>query len=411
MSRSKHEMADIIGIFGEKLRKSGQINAWQKKTLTDLGHCRTAILGGHLEACTTCGEVRISYNSCRNRNCPKCQSLEREAWILGRETDLLPVIYYHVVFTMPHEMNGLCLRNPAKMYNILFQSAWETLQKFAADEKHLGAKTGATMVLHTWGQNLSLHPHVHCIVPGGGLDKWGNWIKVKSRSDRFLFSIKAMSVVFRAIFLKKISKSLANDELILPDPECSGHFFDPILLKKWWSDLYKKTWVVYAKRPFGGPKQVIEYLGRYTHKTAISNHRILDVTEKTVKFAYKCYKSGGEKKEMTLDGVEFLRRFTLHFPPKDFRRMRHFGILSNGQKAKSLAACRKSLQPNEAAKPKPTRQELRAVALTKLLDGRPPNWCFCCKTPTMVRVGDVPAQPRAPPNSLPIWIKSEEKLA
>ena len=408
MSRPMWEMADVIARFGEPLRQSGHVGAWQKKTLTDLGQCRTALLGGHVDACTGCGQLRVSYNSCRNRNCPKCQSLEREAWILGREADLLPVVYYHVVFTIPSELNGLCLRNPRFMYGTLFDSAWATLQKFAADPKWLGAQTGATMVLHTWGQNLSLHPHVHCIVPGGGLDAQGCWQKSRAGGDRFLYPVKAMWRVYRAIFMKKLCAALELGELVLPESE--PEFYDPKAYPAWKNARYAQPWVVYAKRPFGGPKQVIEYLGRYTHKTAISNHRLLEVTDTAVRFSYKDYRSEGKRKEMALDGVEFLRRFTMHFPPKGFRRMRHCGILSNAQKGKALAACRQSLAPNEVAVLKKTRQELRAAALVKLLDGRPTNWCACCKTPTMVRIGVVPPQSlpficraRAPPGPMPHW--------
>jgi hypothetical protein len=408
VSRPAWEMAEVIALFGEQLRQSGQVGTWQKKTLTDLGQCRTALLGGHVDACTGCGQVRVSYNSCRNRNCPKCQSLEREAWILGREADLLPVVYYHVVFTMPSELNGLCLRNPRFMYDTLFDSAWATLQKFAADPKWLGAQTGATMVLHTWGQNLSLHPHVHCIVPGGGLSAQGCWQKGRAGGDRFLYPVKAMWRVYRAIFMKKLCAALECGELVLPEPE--PEFYDHRAYSAWKSARYAKPWVVYAKRPFGGPKQVLEYLGRYTHKTAISNHRLLELTDTAVRFSYKDYRSEGKKKEMTLAGEEFLRRFTLHFPPKGFRRMRHYGILSNAQKGKALAACRKSLRPGEILAPKKTRGELRAAALAKLLGARPPNWCACCKTPTMVRIGVVPPQTlpfiygaRAPPGTMPHW--------
>jgi len=405
MSRPKWEMSDVIALFGEKLRESGQVNTWQKKTLTDLGQCRTSLLGGHVEACTGCGTLKISFNSCRNRNCPKCQALEREAWILGREGDLLPVVYYHVVFTLPSELNGLCLHNPQFMYDTLFDSAWATLRQFAADPKWLGAKTGSTMVLHTWGQNLSLHPHVHCIVPGGGLDAHQKWQKARAAGDKFLYPVHAMWRVYRAIFMKKMCVALEAGKLVLPDDETALHA--PASYRKWKNQLHSKPWVVYAKRPFGGPKQVIEYLGRYTHKTAISNHRILDVSEQGVRFAYKDYRDKGKKKEMTLEGVEFLRRFTLHFPPRGFRRMRHYGILSNAQKSRALATIRANLSPNQIVEPKRTRKELRAVALTKLMEGRPMNWCPCCKTATMVRIGVVAPQARAPPNVLPVWLPLE----
>ena len=263
-------------------------------------------------------------------------------------------------------------------------------------------------MLHTWGQKLRLHPNVHCIVPGGGLGAQGCWQKSRAGGDRFLCPVKAIWRVYRAIFMKKLCGALESGELVLPESE--PEFYDPRAYSAWKNARYTKPWVVYAKRPFGGPKQVIEYLGRYTHKTAISNHRLLEVTDTSVRFSYKDYRSEGKKKEMTLDGVEFLRRFTMHFPPKGFRRMRHYGILSNAQKGKSLAACRQSLAPGEADVPKKTRRELRAAALVKLLDGRPANWCACCKSPTMVRTGIVPPQSlpliyraRAPPGPMPHW--------
>jgi hypothetical protein len=397
VSRIRHELSEVIRLFGAGLWSSGQINAWQKKTLTDLEQCRSAHLGGHVDTCTSCGTLKISYNSCRNRNCPKCQSVERESWILSRETDLLPVVYYHVVFTIPSELNGLCMHNPRFMYDCLFDSAWQTIEQFASDTRWLGARTGATMVLHTWGQNLSLHPHVHCIVPSGGLAADGSWQNSRGGGNKFLFPVKAMSKVFRAIFLKKLSVYLESGYLVLPKGDEMLHY------KSWKSELYKKAWVVYAKRPFGGPKQVIEYLGRYTHKTAISNHRLLDVSEAGVRFAYKDYRTAGKRKEMTLDGQEFLRRFCLHIPPKGFRRMRHYGILSNAQKGTALEAIRKQLLPSALPVVKQTKKELREVAIQKLLDGRPSNWCACCKTATMVRIGEIPKQTRPPPCELPYW--------
>lgn len=399
------ELSGIIGRFGPKLKVEGRINAWQKKALTAIEQCRTAALGGHVDACDACGTLRISYNSCRNSNCPKCQSLERECWIVAREHELLPVTYYHVVFTLPAGWNGLCLHNPRFLYDALFESAWATLQKFAADPQWLGAKGGATMVLHTWGQNLSLHPHVHCIVPGGGLGANGAWTGAKGGGDRFLYPVKAMSRVFKAVFMKKVCPALESGLLALPAGE--PHFQQPSGYRRWRNSLYQKPWVVYAKRPFGGPKQVVEYLGRYTHKTAISNHRILEVTDTTVRFAYKDYRAEGQKKEMTLDGVEFLRRFCLHIRPKGFRRMRHYGILSNALKATTLAACLQSLYPKgdkaEAPRPKKDKKRLRQAALQRLWKGQDPDLCTCCKAGRMVRVGAVPPQARAPPGAMPRW--------
>ncbi len=402
------ELSDIVNLFGNKLRSSGHINGHQKKVLTAVSACRTSELGGHVDACDGCGVMRISYNSCRNRHCPKCQGLEREAWILGREDDLLPVTYYHVVFTIPLEINGLCQHNPRFMYDCLFESAWETLQQFAADERWLGAKTGATMVLHTWGQTLSLHPHVHAIVPGGGLKSDGTWQRVKSRSDKFLYPVRAISAVFRAIFLKKLLPQLEAGFLTLPPDNPA--FFDRNLYRNWRGNLYKKGWVVYAKRPFGGPKGVVEYLGRYTHKSAISNGRILSVSETDgVSFSYKDYRTEGAKKVMNLSGEEFLRRWCMHILPHGFRRMRHYGITSNALKTNALAACRADLgvQVEVKAAAKLTRnerrRELRARARERLSDGKPTDACPCCQVGRMIRVGVVSRQPRPPPGNWPEW--------
>lgn len=398
----KWEVSDIVQRFGATIRSSGYINAWQKKVLTALENCRTAVLGGHVDACDSCGLVRVSYNSCRDSNCPKCQSLERESWVLSRQEELLPVAYYHVVFTLPVQLNGLCVYNSRFMYDALFESAWATLQKFATDPKWLGAKGGATMVLHTWGQNLMLHPHVHAIVPGGGLGQEGDWVKNKRGGEKFLYPVKALSRVFRAIFMKKVCAALQAGLLVLPIEE---ELQESSNYRAWRNDLYHKPWVVYAKRPFGGPKQVIEYLGRYTHKTAISNHRIQEVTDTEVRFSYKDYRVQGQRKEMTLSGEEFLRRFCLHIRPKGFRRMRHYGILSNANKGKALSACRASLCPQEQVpKPKKDKKQIRQAALQQVWKGQDPQQCPCCKTGKMVRIGWVPPQPRAPPGAMPQWI-------
>lgn len=320
---------------------------------------------------------------------------------MARGQELLPVTYYHVVFTIPSQWNGLCLHNPRFLYDTLFESAWATLQKFAADPKWPGAKGGATMVLHTWGQNMSLHPHVHAIVPGGGLGPDGQWVRANGGGNLFLYPVKAMSQVFKAVFMKKVCPALESGLLVLPQGEM--HFQQPSGYQRWRNNLYQKPWVVYAKRPFGGPKQVVEYLGRYTHKTAISNHRIQEVTDTTVRFDYKDYRSEGRKKEMTLDGTEFLRRFCLHIRPKGFRRMRHYGILSNALKTAALEACLQSLRPKDPPKPKKDKKQLRQEALQRLWKDRDPDLCPCCQSGRMLRIGIVPPQARDPPGAMPHW--------
>lgn len=384
-----HEIGDILR--GVNLDNFG-LSFHQKRVLWALRDCRTAALGGHVDACDGCGNIKISYNSCRNRHCPKCQSVEKEMWILGREQDLLPVTYFHVVFTLPHELNDLCRFAPPQLYDLLFESAKRTLQQFGRDNRWLGAEIGITMVLHTWGQNLSLHPHVHCIVPNGGLRKDGSWQFPKKGNEKFLFPVKAMQSVYKSLFMKGLHQLIQSNAINLP-PDFSTQ---KSVYKVWKEDLYQKTWVIYAKRPFGGPQQVIEYLGRYTHKVAISNHRLktFDKAAQTVTFEYKDYKTGGEKKEMTLSTAAFLRRFAQHILPPKFRRMRHYGFLSNASKGKSLAKARQSLKVK--AQVKMDKAARREAARQRLL-GINPNRCPCCKVGTMIRVGVLPPS-RAPPN-------------
>jgi hypothetical protein len=317
----------------------------QQKTLRALAQCRTAALGGHVDACNECGTVHISYNSCRNRHCPKCQGHKRQEWIEKREADLLPCTYYHVVFTLPSELNSLALYRPKVVYDALFASVWATLHQFGSRE---GLQLGTIAVLHTWGQNISLHPHLHCIVPGGGIDSTGKW-KPQLRSDKYLVSVKALSKVFRAKYVQQLRDSGIDDKALL-------------------ESLFQKQWVVYAKRPFGGPQQVIEYLGRYTHKVAISNHRLEHVTEDEVTFRYKDYKAGGVTKLMTLSNQEFTRRFSQHILPQRFVRIRHYGILSSSWKRGKLQAVQLAL-----------KVERREPVIKTLL-----RRCPCCKTGTLI---------------------------
>ena len=342
-----YEVAEVLERYWDK-RQELNLNSWQIRTLNALRRCRTAALGGHVDACDGCGNISISYNSCRNRHCTKCQGEKREEWIQARESELLPVPYFHVVFTLPSDLNQLVMHEPKIMYDALFSAGWQTIAAFAKDAKHLDAQTGMISVLHTWGQNLSLHPHIHCIVPGGGVGKLGNWKNAKSKG-KFLFPVKAMSVVFRAKYLEEIHKKL-------PGKIQQTHL----------NELYKKAWVVYAKRPFGSPKSVVEYLGRYTHKVAISNHRIKNIDDKTVTFSYKDYKTGAQIKEMTLSHGEFIRRFSQHILPKGFTRIRHFGILSSTWKRKKLSDLQELLWKTPPI-PKPEKSAKVRV-------------CPCCKS-------------------------------
>jgi hypothetical protein len=313
------EVADILNNHWDAARSAMHLNNWQWRTLDAVRRCRTAALGGHVDICDLCGHVRISYNSCRNRHCPKCQGRLRERWMDARMAELLPVPYFHVVFTLPESINRQALYRPAAVYSLLFSTAWSTMQSFAADPAHLGARTGMIAILHTWGQTLTLHPHLHCVVPGGGLTHANHWQAARSKG-KYLFPVKAMSKVFRARYVAALRKAFPEEP------------------KELFNSLFNTQWVVYAKRPFGGPEQVMEYLSRYTHKIAISNHRLLDVSGTTVTFGYKDYRQEGYKKVMTLDALEFIRRFAMHIMPKGFVRIRHYGILASSVKAKSLPA-------------------------------------------------------------------------
>lgn len=346
--RSQYEVAAVLEKLGSKTDEIG-LNTWQLRTLSAIKNCRTAELGGHVDSCDCCGHMTMSYNSCRNRHCPKCQGKNREEWIASRMDELLPVPYFHVVFTLPDLFNTLAMHKPKFIYDLLFESAWETLNTFGKKKE---VQMGMIAVLHTWGQNLNLHPHLHCIVPGGGVQETGIWKNIRS-DGKYLFPVKALSKVYRAKFCEKIKKQL---------PQEYGE------IEK---ELWKKEWVVFAKEPFGSSKTVIEYLGRYTHKIAISNHRIREVEEKTVTFDYKDYREKGKKKRMVLSHEEFIRRFSLHILPKRFVKIRHYGILSSNWKRKKLKALqgRMNVQKIQQEKKEREKKYLRK--------------CPCCKTGNM----------------------------
>ncbi|WP_156825894.1 IS91 family transposase [Lewinella cohaerens] len=371
IKRPDWEVAQVVRRFGNAFTTQHKMPARHWQTLWALRDCRTALLGGHIEYCGECRSIqRISYNSCRNRHCPKCGGLERELWIQAREEELLPVPYQHIVFTIPQELNMWCRYNDAFCYDLLFKAAWQTLRTFAADPRYLGAQLGATMMLHSWGQNLSLHPHVHCIVPAGGLTAKQGWKKPRRKAG-FLFPVKAMSKVFKAIYLKDLMRAWNGNKLKVPP--------DAPLTKAektaWRRQRYNQAWVVYAKAPFRTPKTVVEYLGRYTHKVAISNHRITDIGDQHVRFRYKDYRQNGKQKIMQLKGTEFLRRFCLHILPQGFRRMRHYGILSNARKTEALAAARQCLGVDSPERR--TRAERKAQLLEQYFPDRPKTCTHC----------------------------------
>ncbi len=330
-----HEVAAILNKYQNYI--STQVfNSWQQRTLFALRKCRTAALGGHIDKCNhkACGELHLSYNSCRNRHCPKCQGHKTEQWIANRAQELLPVPYFHVVFTIPSELNTLALYNPRLVYNTLFKTAWATIKGFGENPTYLGATTGMICILHTWGQNLSLHPHLHCIIPAGGVDKQGNWKSVPKK-DKYLYPVKQLSIVFRAKYVAELRKNGIKDKAL----------FDT---------LFSKNWVVYAKKPFKHASHIVEYLGRYTHKIALSNHRLKQVTSKEVVFTIKNYKNNGNKEILRLHPKEFIRRFSLHILPKGFVRIRHYGFLSSTTKQ----ACLKQLQEQLGKPPKEVKPKL-----------------------------------------------------
>ncbi len=339
--RPRFEVADVVRTCGETYRNSHRPSAAQQRVLRNIAACRTAALGGHVDQCDSCGHVRVSYNSCRDRHCPKCQGPQRAEWLAQRLERLLPVPYFHVVFTIPNELNPIALRNKESVYKILFDAASATLLQIAKDPKHLGAQLGITAVLHTWGQNLLLHPHLHCVVTGGGLSQdGGRWVPARKR---YFLPVKVLGRLFRGKFLAALHQAWNNGKLELSGS--SAELVDPIAWSTFKDRLYCKDWVVYAKPPFGGPEQVFRYLGRYTHRVAIANHRIVQLDDGKITFTLKDYADNATSKHMTLGAVEFLRRFLLHVLPGRFVRIRHYGLCAARNVNTKLATAHKLLDP------------------------------------------------------------------
>jgi Putative transposase/Transposase zinc-binding domain len=340
MIRPKLEVADIFRRHGATWRAAneGHISLPQRRVMTAIEICRTAALGGHVERCDDCGHTRIAYNSCRNRHCPKCQWSAAERWLAAREAELLPVPYFHVVFTLPAAVGAIAYQNKATVYGLLFSAAAETLATIAADPKHLGADIGVTAVLHTWGQNLDHHPHVHCIVPGGGVSMDGKqWVPCR---PGFFLPVRVLSRLFRRLFLEGLQALHDAGELqFFTD---IAHLKDAAAFRAHLIPLRKSEWVVYAKRPFAGPSQVLAYLARYTHRVAIGNSRLLGLDDHHVSFRWKDYRQRGScrSKVMRLAVGEFIRRFLMHVLPDGFHRIRHYGLFANGHRADKLALCR-----------------------------------------------------------------------
>lgn len=394
MARPPWEVANIVQRYGETFRAQHPLPAEQLRLLRALELCRSAPLGGHIEQCGHCDHQRITYNSCRNRHCPKCQSLARSEWIERRKAELLPIGYFHVVFTVPQQLNSLALQNKEVFYNLLLTLAASTLQTIANDPIHLGAEIGLFAILHTWGQTLTHHPHVHCVVTGGGLrpgrDGW------RSSAKRFFVSVRVLGKLFRGLFLSALQKAFDTNQLSFHG--ALAPFAQPKVFRALLAPLYKRRWLVYAKPPFGGPEQVVTYLGRYTHSVAISNHRLRSIGNGQVTFQYKQYRSSQPHlhREMTVSADEFLRRFLLHTLPPGFQRIRHYGLLASRSKVKNLALCREFLStaPSPPARPdQPARNEIKERLLQPLLV------CPKCRLGTMVRIRFLPS-PTGPPRGV-----------
>jgi hypothetical protein len=383
VTKGSVELADIFRAYGESYRRNHPLPVSHLKVMQAVERCRTAALGGHLEQCDRCGFKRPAYNSCRNRHCPKCQSLAKVNWLDKQKSELLPTGYFHLVFTLPHELNPLILVNKKPLINILFQSVWQTLAQFA--QRRLGGTLGITAVLHTWDQTLLDHFHLHCLVPAGVLSFDRNrW--VSARQD-FLFPVKALSLVFRAKFLDSLKKGFEQNKLLFVGqiaPWADARSFDGLV-----KGLRKKPWVVYAKKPFGSPAHVLGYLGRYTHRVALSNNRICSVHNGEVTFAYRDRKNQDRRKSMTLDAAEFIRRFLLHVIPKGFMRVRHYGFLANHSKD-CLSKCRQlmGLTPPLPLPPQRSTEELM-LALTGIDIHR----CPLCQKGTLVWASKLAASP------------------
>jgi len=357
--RPRLELADIVRAHGDGYRRTRRLATVQHRALRAIAACRTAVLGGHRETCDHCGATRLTYNSCRNRHCPKCQTLTKERWLAARKADLLPIPYFHVVFTLPHDLNALAQGNPRVIYTLLFRAAADTLLTFGRDPRHLGGTIGITAILHTWGQTLAQHLHLHCLVTGGALAANGSqWITGQSS---FLFPVRALSIVFRAKYLDGLQR--AHDAGQLTFAGGTAHLAGRGAFAAFVGQLRALDWIVYAKRPFAGPEQVLDYLGRYTHRVALSNDRLVDHRDGCVRFRWKDYADHDRIKVLTLDAAEFLRRFLLHVVPRGFMRIRHFGLLANRTRRATLTRCRDLLgQPPPADAP----PESAAVLLLRL---------------------------------------------
>ena len=387
MTERRPEVADVFREHGEEFltRQGRSLSTEQRRALRAITRCRTAVLGGHKWRCGSCGHEEISYNSCRNRHCPKCQGSGQAEW-LDREAEyLLPVEYFHVVFTLPAALGPLALQNKREIYGALFRAAAETLSTIARDPKHLGAEIGFLMVLHTWGQTVHHHPHVHCVVPGGGLSPDGTrWISCRKG---FFLPVRVLSLLFRKKFLALLKRLYAKGELCLSGSVAT--LGEPTAWKALLDSLRQRKWVAYSKRPFGGPRQTLKYLARYTHRVAISNRRIFSVDGGKVRFRWKDYAHGSRRRVMTLDAQEFIRRFLMHVLPKGFVRIRHYGFLSNRARKEKLEVVKRLIADSEHVATAEEEIESSETS-TSVAEERP---CPRCKDGRLVVVEELRAQP------------------
>ena len=391
MGRPRLEVADVFRAFGEDYRRRYGISmsVQQLRVMRAIDVCRTAALGGHVDRCDRCGHEVISYNSCRNRHCPKCQNLDKALWREARRVEVLPVEYYHVVFTLPAQLTPVALQNKRVVYDVLFRAVSQTLLRIGADSKHLGAQLGFVAVLHTWGQTLHHHPHVHCVVPGGGLSPDGEgWISCKKG---FFLPVRVLSRLFRGLFLGTLERAFQQGRLQFRDTIKA--LAQPDNFTQLLQGCRKTEWVVYAKPPFAGPDAVLDYLARYTHRIAISNHRLVEIKDGRVTFTYKDYKTGLPNKTMSLHANEFIRRFLLHVLPNSFQRIRYYGFMANCHRAKKLALSRRLLHAEQTNQP-PSHQPQDRLTLFQSLTGVDPLQCPRCHKGRLVRS-------ESPPQTLP----------
>lgn len=389
------EVQDIFRQHCEEYRKEHRLPSNILKAMGAIESCRTSELGGHIDVCEDCGHSRISYNSCRNRHCPKCQTLAKEKWLMARKDDLLPVGYFHVVLTIPEELNYLCSTNQKVMYDILFKATSETLLELASDKKYIGAEIGFMSILHTWGQNLMHHPHIHCIVPSGGLTLDGvRWVR---SSEKFFIPVRVLSKKFRGKFMHYFVK--AYDSGLLKLTEGSEDLKDKNIFQCFKDKLYTTKWVVYCKAPFKSAEFVLEYLGRYTHRVAISNNRIINFENGYVTYKWRDYRDKNKVKFMTVTAEEFIRRFLMHVLPSRFVKIRHYGILSNRNRATKLKKC-KRLTGVLKKTLKDSVEKLSAAELLFKLTGININLCPSCNEGKMVRKGKVEPRSYTPPRVL-----------